>query len=43
MEKCEVCEAEIEEGTGDKYVDNSCGYVFWLCDKCDEIRDSLEP
>ena len=35
-EECEICGKEIPEGTGEEYTDKSCGYVFWVCDKCDE-------
>ena len=36
IEICESCEKEIPEGTGDKFLDRSCGYRFWLCDECIE-------
>ena len=39
-EICEVCEKEIPDGTGDEYTDNSCGYKFWVCDKCIEDGDN---
>ena len=38
-EICEICEKEIEEGTGDEFLDRSCGYRFWLCDDCIAERD----
>ncbi len=31
---CEVYEKEIPEGTGDEFLDSSCGYRYWLCDEC---------
>ena len=36
-EECEICSKEIPEGTGNEFIDKSCGYRFWVCDKC--IKD----
>lgn len=38
-EICEVCGKEIPEGTGDEFLDRSCGYKFWLCDECIDDGD----
>lgn len=39
LEICEVCGKEIPKGTGDEFLDKSCGYRFWLCDECIEKGD----
>jgi len=38
-EVCEACGKEIPEGTGDEFIDRSCGYKFWLCDECIDEGD----